>query len=193
MRALTELYARMAELERRLASSVRHGTVEEVDAKAGRVRLRMGGSDEEPFIGPWVPYTQQAGGLKVHAPPTKGQQMTAINPTGDFRQAVAVPMTWSDQNKSPSDKGDENVLTYGNVVVGLKNNNLALTVGGVSIVQTGDGVTITGDVFIKGNVRVEGGISAIGGEFTHDDVDVGRAHRHRDVMPGTANTGIPIK
>jgi phage baseplate assembly protein V len=130
MRELAELVVRIAELERRFANMMRHGTVEQVDAKKQRLRIRLGeGDDGAPFIGPWVPYAQLAGDLKLHTPPSKGQQMTMLNPTGDFRQAVAIPLTWSDRNQSPSEKPDEHVLTFGSVRVTLKESELEFKVG----------------------------------------------------------------
>ena len=130
MRELAELVVRIAELERRFANMMRHGTVEEVDAKKQRLRIRLGeGDDGAPFIGPWVPYAQIAGDLKLHTPPSKGQQMTMLNPTGDFRQAVAIPLTWSDRNQSPSEKPDEHVLSFGSVQITLKENELEFKVG----------------------------------------------------------------
>jgi len=130
MRELAELVVRIAELERRFANMMRHGTVEQVDAKKQRLRIRLGeGDDGAPFIGPWVPYAQIAGDLKLHTPPSKGQQMTMLNPTGDFRQAVAIPLTWSDRNQSPSEKPDEHVLTFGSVRVTLKESELEFKVG----------------------------------------------------------------
>ena len=111
MREVVELAARIAELERRFSGVMRHGTVEEVDAAKQRIRLSFGKDvDGKPFLSPWVPYAQIAGALKVHTPPSKGQQFTALSPNGDWQQAVALPMTWSDQNQSPSSNGDENVL-----------------------------------------------------------------------------------
>ena len=130
MRELAELVVRIAELERRFANMMRHGTVEEVDAKKQRLRIRLGeGDDGAPFIGPWVPYAQFAGDLKLHTPPSKGQQMTMLNPTGDFRQAVAIPLTWSDRNQSPSDKETEHVLAFGSVRVTLKESELEFKIG----------------------------------------------------------------
>jgi len=137
MRALVELFERVAELERRVANQYRHGTVEEVDPAKQLVRVRMGeGDDGKPFIGPWVPYAQIAGALKVHTPPSVGQQMTMLNPTGDFRQAVALPLTWSDQNPSPSQNGDEHVLTFGSVKVTLKDKLVEIKVGDAKLTVT---------------------------------------------------------
>jgi len=144
MRELVEAVARVAELERRVAGMVRHGTVEQVDPQKQRVRLRLGGTDDKPFIGPWVPYAQIAGALKVHTPPSVGQQMTLLSPTGDPRQAVALPMTWSNQNASPSQKGDEHVLTFGSCRIELRGNEIVVKVPRILIECDGSTFELTG-------------------------------------------------
>ncbi|HWW46548.1 MAG TPA: phage baseplate assembly protein V [Xanthobacteraceae bacterium] len=123
------VYRRLIELEQRLDKMVRHGTVVDIDPKKHLVRLKVGGSDDEPLKSPWVPYAQIAGALKIHSMPSFGQTMTLICPTGDFRQAVAIPLTWSNENPSPSDKPDEHVLTFGDVRVTLKKDDLEIKVG----------------------------------------------------------------
>lgn len=168
-----ELAVRLAEIERRQNGMFRHGTVEQVDPEKALVRLRIGGTEQEPFISPWVPYGQIAGALKVHTPPSKGQQMTMMSPTGDFRQAIALPMTWSDQNPSPSQSGEEHVLTFGDVRLTLTSDSLAVKVGEVSMTISEEGVKFKG------------------GEITHDDVKIDKSHVHTDVQPGGGLTGVP--
>jgi phage baseplate assembly protein gpV len=173
MRSVVELAARLVELEHRLANLARHGTVHSVDAAAGTVRLAIGESEDGPLLSPPIPYGQIAGALKVHSPPSVGQQMTLVAPSGDPRQGVALPMTWSDANASPSDKGDEHVVKIGSVTMTLKGDGLTLSVGGVSIAISGSGVAIEG------------------GNVTHDGKNIGSDHRHTEVMPGAAETGPP--
>ena len=86
VRELVELVSRVAELERRFAGVLRHGTVAEVDPERQRVRLDLGPAHgaEGRFLSPWVPYAQFSGALRVHTPPTVGQQLTAMSPSGDF-------------------------------------------------------------------------------------------------------------
>ena len=121
MKELADLIARVADLERRVAGQFRHGTVHEVDAAKQRCRLKLGeDANGVPFLGPWVPYAQQAGDLKAHVPVSVGQQMTLMSPTGDFRQGIAVPFTFSESNPSPSDQADEIVATYGDVRITVK-------------------------------------------------------------------------
>lgn len=190
MREVVELAARIAELERRFSGVMRHGTVEEVDAGKQRVRLKFGKDvDGRPFLSPWVPYAQLAGALKVHAPPSRGQQFTALSPNGDWQQAVALPMTWSDQNKSPSSNGDENVLTYGNVKATIKDDLTQFHVGSTEFEIT------SGRVLIKlGGVTVEitgGGVSITGGRVEHNGKNIGSTHIHGGVVPGEGLSDVP--
>lgn len=142
--AIARLVTRVAELERRNSNAFRHGTVVEVDPKKQLVRLQIGGTEQEPFKSPWVPYGQIAGALKVHTPPSIGQTMTMINPGGDFRQGVALPMTWSDNNKSPSEKGDEHVVTFGDFRAELRGNELTIKVPRLFIECDGSTFELTG-------------------------------------------------
>lgn len=173
MEAIAHLARRISELERRVSSQMRHGTVEEVDAAKGLVRMRLGEEGGTPFIGPWVPYSQMAGGFKAHIPPTVGQQMTMLSPTGEFEQAVAMPMTWSNQNQSPSDKPDENVITYGNVTITIKDNLFKVQVGGVTYDFTGQGIDVNG------------------GHIKHDGKKIDSGHIHGGVIPGGGETDVP--
>jgi phage baseplate assembly protein gpV len=137
-----EMMERIARLEQRAANMAIHGAVTDVDAAKQLARIRIGGTDEEPYKSPWIPYGQFAGALKVHTPPTAGQNMTLFNPTGDPAQGVLLPMTWNNAFQSPSSKPDENVLTYGNVRMEIKDDRLFVKVGASEITITGGGVII---------------------------------------------------
>jgi phage baseplate assembly protein V len=145
IRELAEMASRVAEIERRLAGMMRHGTVAEIDPAQQRVRLDFGpahGADGR-FLSPWVPYAQFSGALRVHTPPTVGQQFTAMSPTGDFQQAVAVPLTHHSANPSPSDASDQNVITYGNVTMTLADDLVQIDVGGALLKITAAEITLS--------------------------------------------------
>lgn len=140
---MVELVARVAELERRFAGTVRHGRVAEVDAAKGRVRLSLGESTAGgDFLSPWVPYAQFAGALRAHIPVSPGQQLTLMAPGGDWQQAVAVPLAFSDAVTSPSNKGDENVITYGNVTITLKDDLVDIRVGSAQLCITSASISL---------------------------------------------------
>lgn len=147
IRHLIEALARSTQQDWRAANAKTSGPVTHVDAANGRARIRLGGTDGEPFLSPWVRYSQQMGALKVHAPPSIGQQMDLDSPNGDFEQGTLVPRTQSDDNKSPSNRPDENVVTYGDFRAELRGNELTVEVprvflkcGGTTFELTGGGL-----------------------------------------------------
>jgi phage baseplate assembly protein V len=129
MSAFNELVVRVAELERRMSRTKLRGAVTDVDAQKHRIRVRIGGTDDEPMKSPWIPYAQIAGALKLHSVPSVGQQMDVYAPDGVPEQALAIPMTWSDENPSPSQNKDEHVLTFGSVRITLTADKLSAKVG----------------------------------------------------------------
>lgn len=171
---LLALSNRVAALERRASFSIRHAPVDQVDAAKGLVRLNLGDGDAGKLLSPWIPYAQIAGALKVHAPPSAGQQMTYIAPAGDTKQAIALPMTWSNQNESPSEAEDENVITYGDVRITLRDDHLLIEVGGFALKVSAEGLAMAG-----------GGVG-------HNGQDIGSTHKHPGIMPGAGITDTPI-
>lgn len=143
MRAIIELAARVAQLEKLMQNMSRHGTVAEVNPSAGLVRLKLGEGDAGDVLSPWIPYAQTGGALKIHSPPTVGQQMSIASPGGDLSQAVATPLGFSDANPSPSSAADQHVMTFGAVTVSVGTDSVVVEVGG-STVTIGTGqVSIT--------------------------------------------------
>lgn len=169
-----KLAQRVTDLERRVKGMCRYGTVENVDPSAGTVRLKFGeDSDGNPYLSAPIPYAQTAGALKVHNPPSPGQQMVAISPDGDLKQAVAQPMGFSDENGSPSSAGDMHVLTFGDVTAQLSSSGFSVSVDSVSVLIDGSGFHV------------------VGGDVDHNGTDIGETHTHSGVTPGPARTGDP--
>jgi len=141
---LTHLYQRVQRIEGRVAGKARHGTVQEVDTAKQLVRLRIGGTDAEPYLSPWIPYAQVAGpgqALKIHAPPAVGQSMTLLSPSGDLRQSTALPLTWSTPAPSPGQTADP-VATYGQVRFDLTPTGLKITAGPMIVDITTSGIIV---------------------------------------------------
>jgi hypothetical protein len=84
-----------------------------------------------------------------------------------------LPLTWSDQNPSPSQSGEEHVLTFGTVRLTVKDNLAEIKVGDVTMKVTSEGVAITG------------------GRVTHDEKNIGSTHIHGGVVPGGDVTDVP--
>lgn len=139
-----EMIQRIQDLERRVAGMMRHGSVKEVDTAKGLVRLSVAPEGDPEMLSAWVPYAQVAGpqtGLKVHNPPRVGQNMTLLAPSGDLRQSVAMPMTWSDQAQSPGQTADP-AMTYAMVRVDVGLSNLKVTVGEAVVDIATTGITV---------------------------------------------------
>ncbi len=168
------LAARLAEVERRLSGAMRSGTVTEVDAANGTVRLKLGDATSGgDFLSPPIPYMQMGGAIKAHIPPSVGQQFSLMAPSGDLAQGVAVPLGFSDANPSPSSSGDENVITFGSATITLASGGLTIAVGGVTLSITG------------------GGLAIAGGQVMHNGKDIGSTHTHGGVVAGGDNTDVP--
>lgn len=168
-----KLAMRVEELERRMRGAFRQGTVAEVDPAAGTLRLKLGVGAQGDFLSGNIPYVQTAGAVKVHNPPSVGQQMMAVSPNGDLRQAVAMPLGFSEANASPGSAGDVHKLTFGAVTIQLSSDGLSIASGGVSVLIDGSGLYVTG------------------GTVEHNGTDISETHTHSGVTPGPSRTGNP--
>lgn len=137
LRDIEQAFAALAgEVERLRWSNdhaVVHGPVTDVDPKKQLCRIQIGeDEDGKPVLSPWVAYGQIAGTRKVHSPPSKGQQMTMVAPNGDHQQGFLLPFTWSENNPSPSEKGDEDIDLRGKTKRTQKDGDLKQEVDGVT-------------------------------------------------------------
>jgi phage baseplate assembly protein gpV len=169
---LVTLLERLNALEQRLAASNVVGKVTDVDAAKGLYRQTIGKDAEGNDVkSPWIPYSQPAGALKIHSPPSVGQQMALLS-NGSIESGTGIPLSWSDANSSPNNKGDEHTITFRGVRIDLT-DGLKIEVGG-QVLE------------IKG-----GKINIIGGELKHDGKNIGKDHIHGGVEVGGATTTGP--
>ncbi|WP_099863719.1 phage baseplate assembly protein V [Pararhizobium haloflavum] len=147
---LQALTLRVLALEARVAGMVRRGPVEEVDTAAQTVRLKLGEGADGPYLSPPIPYAQHSGALKAHIPPRKGQSMVILSESGDFKQGVAMPSSWSDADKSPGDTAETNVITFGGFTIGFAGDVLVISgpkvrleCGGSTFDLSGDGLRMS--------------------------------------------------
>lgn len=147
MRELVELHARIAEIERKMDGMLRHGPVHERKKIEGEwhVRIKMGGTDSEPTLSPWLPYTVANGGpngLNIHRVPAKGEQMSMLSPSGDPRQAVLLPYFWSNDHKPPSNDEDALTITHPKFKLNLKDGELSVESSEVVNVKASKTITL---------------------------------------------------
>lgn len=174
MNVIAELLARIAELERKVSGGARHGTVYSVDPAAGTVRIKLGDGPDGPFLSPPIPYAQTMGAIKAHIPPSIGQNMTLLAPGGEWDQAVAIGMSASNANPSPSAAGDQAVITFGSVTITFTGGGLVIAAGGASVSVTAAGLAVSG------------------GGVTHNGTNIGDDHAHSGVVIGPMETGSPV-
>lgn len=159
-----------AEAERRLMNVVRVGTIVAVDPGNARARVSFGGETESA----WLPFTGgRAGGARVWSPPTVGEQVLILSPSGDTAQGVITGSIPSSSNPAPSSDGGAVVLRIGSSTITVTGTGATVQVGGVSVAITASGLAITG------------------GQVTHNGQDIGDTHVHSGIATGPANTGPP--
>ena len=162
------LSQRVADLERRMSGLIRKGSISSVDPATGEATMTLGPDHE----GPPSPYAQHGGPVKIHMPPGAGQQVMALCPDGDLRNAVILPMSFGGGNASPGSTGDANVLTFGGVTMSLWGEAVVIAIGGATITVNGQGITVAG------------------GDVVADGVSL-KTHTHTDTAGTGAGTTSP--
>lgn len=168
-----EIVAQRLELEMlktAFGNALKVGPVEVIDAKKG-YRLRLGGTDEDPFLSPFYPHPETG---KTSVPLKKGQIVGVLQPAGDPRQGIIVRGGYSDGQPSPNDDMEANVFEDAGVRIGIAAGVLTITISGVTFRFSGSGFEQTG------------------GEQIHDGKNVGSTHRHGGVISGGDVTDFPV-
>lgn len=148
-----EFERRIQNLERRIENMVRIGKVSEVDPAKGLVKYQDG-----EFLSDWQPWVQRAGTIKDWTPPSVGEQVLAIAPSGQPEQAWVQYGGFSDANPQPHNKGDEHVIsTIGSMRIEATGSQVTITVGG-SVITIKDG-----EITLKATKIVTDGDTYLGG------------------------------
>lgn len=161
MSEFEDLLRRIPEIERRLRNMVRYGVIEDVDAEKGLAKMiDDGGGEGQSYTSDWRPWAEVGGGIKTWRPPTKGQQVVMFSPSGNLADGIIFNAAFSDQNKQPSQKGDEIVETIGDTTVTIRGDSV--NIKSAKIVLEGD-VHLGGEggqlVHRKGDVDSDGDVA----------------------------------
>lgn len=108
------LFNKIEELERRHHNTNRKGKVAQADYDKGlyRVELLADNGKGEPYLTPWIKIKEGAAGAnKTHFPKSIGEQVAVRSENGDLTEAEISHSLSSDENKPPSNKGDEYILS----------------------------------------------------------------------------------
>ncbi len=156
-----------AEIARLIENLLRIGVVADVQhASPSRVRVQTGGITTD-----WLPWAElRAGGTRTWNPPTKGEQILLLSPSGDLRNAVVLTGIPSDQHNVPSHSPAETVTQYPDGARTVYDHAAgALSISGIStvVVEAATSVlvkcpdtTFDGNVTVKGLLAYQNGIAA---------------------------------
>lgn len=203
------------ENDRRQANIMRMGTVSEVDAAGGLVKVDLG-----DLVTDWVPWTTpRAGQDRVYTTPDVGEQVVMLTP-GEPSQGVVIGSLF--QNTSPPNGGDgkERRITFkdgslvefdrdGSVLNVQVNaaGSIRLNIGGTTLLLQNGQATLTTPLLVvdapqsnfTGNVNIAGSLSVDGTSTVSGDMNVqgitsrgqniSNTHTHTGVQPGGGATG----
>lgn len=161
----------LAEILRLIENLLRIGTVTHVQTgMPPRVRVQAGG-----ITTTWLPWVERrAGSTRTWNPPTVGEQVLLLCPSGDVANGVVIAGIPSDAIDVPSHDASETVTLYPDGAQTRYNHAAgALFVGGVktvvveaatSVLVKSPSTTFDGDVTVKGLFSYQNGIAGQGGK-----------------------------
>lgn len=148
---IRRLARKIVQLDRRLALASLPGKVKpgSQDYEQRVLRLVIGTtSDGKDILSPLTRWNEPgAGNLKIHSPPADNEQMTLDSPSGAVGTgSQAKWATYDDDNRSPSQSGEEHVIEFmGKARITLKADLIRLDLAGESLVEmTPDGIDLVG-------------------------------------------------
>ncbi|MEN5089275.1 phage baseplate assembly protein V [Pseudomonas protegens] len=186
----------LATLARLIENLIRFGVVAEVQMTPPRVRVETG-----ELTTTWLPWLAlRAGADKEWDPPTAGEQVLLISPSGQLGNGVALTGLFSDSAPANGDRAglhrrtysDGTVIEYDSVAHHL---NATLAPGGTTNLVSDGGITIVGPITHQGDYTQTGNQTVAGKVTVSEDVVAAGIslvkHLHGGVLPGGAKTGVP--
>ncbi|WP_298981560.1 baseplate assembly protein [uncultured Roseibium sp.] len=171
----------LEQLKTKFGHMIKVGPIEVVDAVKG-YRIKLGEGEDGPFLSPWLPHPESGGQSSSWVPLSEGQIVAVLSPNGDMRQGALLRNGFTDGNPQPSDDLKANFFEAFDITISMKDGTLKVK---------GD-IEIEGDVEITGNLKVTGDIDFRGGYVKHNDTAIDDTHLHGGVVPGGANTDVPV-
>lgn len=200
-----------AELSSRLENIIRFGTVAAINHATQRVRIDTGGN-----LTGWLQWrTARAGTTRTWEPPTVGEQVVILSPSGVLENGIVLPGLYSDTYDAPSASPDEHVTHYPDgAVVSYNHSTGALVASGIqtATIQAAISITLdtplthcTGKLTVEDLLTYHNGLAGTGGSnantitghLTHTTGNLSsngkvlHTHTHSGVQSGGANTGQP--
>ena len=179
-----------AELHRRLENIIRFGTIKTIHPAKPftTVTVTIGAitTANLRFI------SLRAGKTKTWDPPTIGEEVIVLSPSGVLEMGVAIAGLNNTDNPSPSDDLNKTIRIFEDgclLSYDIKTHQLD------AVLPEGGTFNVTADVNITGKLTVSETIMAQKDITTPADVKAGsislKQHKHSDVQSGPSSTGGP--
>lgn len=186
----------LATLARLLENLIRFGTIAEVDEAAARVKVTTG-----KLTTAWLPWiAPRAGADREWNPPTEGEQVILLSPSGQLANGVAITGLFSDLIPANGDRPGLHRRTYRDGAVieyDSINHHLRaiLPAAGTTELESLGGISIKGPITHQGDYTQTGNQNITGTCTVSEDVIADGVslvnHTHVGVMPGSGQTGKP--
>lgn len=188
---------RVSDMERRLASVIRVGTVAEADYSAARVRVAFGEA-----VSDWLPWlTLRAGNDRTWWSPEVGEQVVVLSPSGDTAQGVVLGSIYQSAHPAPASSPDVDRRVYADGavidydrsahrlhavipgdIVAKASKNVTVQAGGVISVTAGSAVEVTApQITLNGTIFLNGPMTQGGGSGGGNATLKGNLHTVGDI------------
>lgn len=129
---------RIEQLDRRLNNIVREARVTEIDAAKALVKVEAHG-----LLSAWSPWLERAGAIRTWSPPSVGERVILLSPTGEPGQGLVLAGGYSDAFPAPHDRAGEHRQVVGDAGVLMRDGEVVLAVGTAELRITAAGAVLT--------------------------------------------------
>lgn len=187
----------LAALARLLENLIRFGVINAVQMEPPRVRVTTG-----KLTTAWLPWLAlRAGDDRDWDPPTVGEQVILLSPSGQLANGIVVTGVFSDHIPANGNRpglhrrtySDGTVIEYDSVAHHL---NATLADGGTTNLISTGGINLVGDITHQGDYIQTGNQTVTGQvQVSIDVIAAGVSlvkHPHTGVKAGGDQSGVPI-
>lgn len=166
-----------SELLKAVAQMVMIADVVEVDLGAARAKVSFGAEATSAWL-PWL--TARSSAIAVWAPPSAGEQVLCLSPSGLTKDAIILGALFSGANAAPSGAAGEHLIKIGGSSISITGDSIVLSSNGATLKIDGSGITHAGSSTEVNTIALN-----------HNGTNVGETHTHKGITPGLSRTGDP--
>ena len=130
-----------SELLKAVAHMAMIADVVEVDEGTARAKVSFGAEATSAWL-PWL--TERSSAITVWAPPSPGEQVLCLSPSGQTKDAIILGALFSGVNAAPSAASGQHLVKIGGSSISITADSIVLTSNGSSIEISGAGIKATG-------------------------------------------------